>query len=240
MRRWPPWVESFLLAVLGSLAGFTLSGLRPRQSLWIGLAACPVVGIASIAFEIGAHRIFPWLALAPTQMLTAMACSWWFHLVPVRPRYDAFISYRRGTDVATAQLLQDRLRKHGIRAFLDVTDLGPGPWSEDLLRNIREAPGFLLILSPGAFDRCQDPDDFLRREIETALASRRNVVPLRRADLDLHALEGSLPASLLPVLALNAVPIFRDAPLDTAIPAVVRFLGSPSQPSGSASSPSLA
>ena len=40
------------------------------------------------------------------------------------------------------------------------------------------APHFLIVLTPSALERCDQPGDWLRREIETAIESKRNIVPL--------------------------------------------------------------
>ena len=35
-----------------------------------------------------------------------------------------------------------------------------------------------MILTPSALDRCNEPGDWLRREIETAIDEKRNIIPL--------------------------------------------------------------
>src|SRR5438045_3504423 len=80
--------------------------------------------------------------------------------------------------IALALLLQTQLQKHGVAAFFD-RDLRRGVFDEMLLRRIAESPTFLIILTPGALDRCADEEDWLRKEIVQAIGSRRNVVPLQ-------------------------------------------------------------
>lgn len=41
-----------------------------------------------------------------------------------------------------------------------------------------------MILSPSALERCQEPGDWLRREIETAIEYKRNVIPLMMEGFD--------------------------------------------------------
>lgn len=94
------------------------------------------------------------------------------------PQYDVFISYRRGTADELALLLQDRLQKHGVTAFRD-RDLRRGTFDDTLLRHIAESPTFLIILTPGALDRCGDEEDWLRKEIVHAISSKRNIIPLQ-------------------------------------------------------------
>jgi sulfatase modifying factor 1 len=94
------------------------------------------------------------------------------------PRYDVFISYRRGAAGALAVLLQTHLQKQGVTAFLD-RDLRRGVFDDMLLRRITEAPSFLIILTPHALDRCSEEEDWLRKEIIQAISSKRNIIPLQ-------------------------------------------------------------
>ena len=93
-------------------------------------------------------------------------------------RYDVFISYRRGAADELALLLQRELERHNLAAFLD-RDLRRGVFDDKLLEHITGAPTFLIILTPGALDRCSDEDDWLRKEIVHAIGSGRNIVPLK-------------------------------------------------------------
>jgi formylglycine-generating enzyme required for sulfatase activity len=94
------------------------------------------------------------------------------------PRYDVFISYRRGTANALALLLQTQLQRQGIAAFLD-RDLRRGVFDDMLLRRIAESPSFLIILTPHALDGCSNEEDWLRKEIVQAISSKRNIIPLQ-------------------------------------------------------------
>ena len=91
---------------------------------------------------------------------------------------DVFISYRREDGAAEARLIQAALAKNGLRAFLDVTDLAKGHFEESLLKQIKETPNFIVVLSAHALDSCVDNGDFLRREIACAIAAERNIFPV--------------------------------------------------------------
>ena len=84
--------------------------------------------------------------------------------------YDVFISYRRSGGEYTAKILRDRLEDMGYRVFFDVESLRSGYFNTKLYSVIDECRDFLLILSPGALDRCANPDDWVRLEVERALA----------------------------------------------------------------------
>lgn len=93
-------------------------------------------------------------------------------------KYDVFISYRRGNDGSTAKILQDKLNSLGYHVFFDIDSLGPGNFNTGLYSVIDECTDFLLILSPGALDRCQNEDDWVRSEIEHALEKNLNIIPI--------------------------------------------------------------
>src|SRR5262245_21151915 len=53
-----------------------------------------------------------------------------------------------------------------------------GTSSESFLETYLRARILFVLLTPSALERCSDPSDWLRREIETALDNKRNIVPL--------------------------------------------------------------
>jgi len=93
-------------------------------------------------------------------------------------KYRTFISYRREGGAATARSIQSALRMKGVEVFLDVDDLRPSHFDDSLLREIEEAPNFIVILSRGALDRCEQPDDWLRKEMAHAIRTKRNIIPI--------------------------------------------------------------
>jgi SH3-like domain-containing protein len=88
-----------------------------------------------------------------------------------------FISYRR-TDVFTALAVDQHLKSQGYDVFFDYTSIPGGDFEQVILSNIKARAHFIIILTPTALDRCAEPGDWLRREIETALDEKRNIIPL--------------------------------------------------------------
>jgi formylglycine-generating enzyme required for sulfatase activity len=88
-----------------------------------------------------------------------------------------FISYRR-TDVYTALAVYENLKNQGYDVFFDYRSISSGDFEQIITSNIRARAHFLLILTPTALDRCNEPGDWLRREIEIAIDEKRNIVPL--------------------------------------------------------------
>jgi tetratricopeptide (TPR) repeat protein len=103
-----------------------------------------------------------------------------------------------------------------------------------ILANIKARPHFLVLLTPSALERCGDTSDWLRREIETALDNRRNIVPLMLEGFDFGTpriasqLGGSLAAlkdynglTIPPEYFMEAMERLRSRYLNIALPAVL-------------------
>jgi tetratricopeptide (TPR) repeat protein len=88
-----------------------------------------------------------------------------------------FISYRR-TNAPWALAVSQNLSYHGYDVFFDFSEIGSGDFERVILSNIHARAHFVVLLTPSALHRCDEAGDWLRREIETALAAKRNVVPL--------------------------------------------------------------
>ena len=94
-----------------------------------------------------------------------------------RVEKTVFISYRR-TSAPWALLIFHNLTQHGYDVFIDYSGIGSGDFESAIFENIQARAHFLVLLTPSTLERCGDPNDLLRREIETAFETRRNVVPL--------------------------------------------------------------
>jgi hypothetical protein len=97
-----------------------------------------------------------------------------------------FVSYRR-TNAPWALAIYQYLNHHGYDAFIDFQGIASGGFEQVILENIRARAHFLVLLTPSALEHCGDPKDWLRRKIETALESRRNVVPVLLDGFDFEA-----------------------------------------------------
>lgn len=93
-------------------------------------------------------------------------------------KYDIFISYRRDGGESTAKMLRDQLASIKYRVFFDVESLRSGDFNLALLSVIEGCRDFVLVLSPGALDRCQNENDWVRLEIEHALRNNLNIIPV--------------------------------------------------------------
>jgi hypothetical protein len=88
-----------------------------------------------------------------------------------------FISYRR-KDISWALAVYQYLSNQMYDVFFDYTSIPSGDFEQIIISNIKARAHFVLILTPTALDRCDESGDWLRREIETAMDEKRNIVPL--------------------------------------------------------------
>ena len=103
-----------------------------------------------------------------------------------RVEKTVFISYRR-TNAFIALAISQNLTQHGFDVFIDYQGIGSGDFEKIILENIRARAHFLVILTPSSLERCDTPGDWLRCEIEEALETKRNVVPLLLEGFDFGA-----------------------------------------------------
>jgi CHASE2 domain-containing sensor protein len=144
----------------------------------------------------------------------------------VRPARAAFfISYRRDQSTLVADMLHERLtlRFGGASVFMDLKDLQPGDqWPRRIQEAIRGCSVMLILIGPhwlagygdAATRRLDDPRDWVRREIETALAQGQTaLVPVLFDDADMPA-EGDLPSSLAALCGFNAFSLRTSSDVD--------------------------
>jgi len=115
-----------------------------------------------------------------------------------------------------ARIVQSELKKRGHLSFLDVDDLGPKQFGERLLREIESVPNFVVVLSPGSMDRCEEHEDWLRREIAHAIMTHRNIVPLIVDEFQ-YPTKKEIPDDLEELLHHNGItysPEYFDATFD--------------------------
>ena len=127
------------------------------------------------------------------------------------PRYDIFLSYRRDGGDMTALYLYERLTHMGYRVAYDFETLLNGRWDDAILRTIEGCQDVVVVLSPGALDRCveweknraiwindnpgrdfldkYDKNDWMRREIAHANLHKKNILPVLLRDFSFPPVE---------------------------------------------------
>ncbi len=138
--------------------------------------------------------------------------------------YDGFISYRREGGAETATLIRVLVETgYNKSLFLDVDELRTsGRFDERLLTIIENSTSFILVLSPGSLDRCSNPEDWLKREIVTALHHKKNIIPVLTSGFHFPP-ASSLPEELRDLPNFQGV-VYNHQYRDAAISEIVRFM----------------
>lgn len=113
---------------------------------------------------------------------------------------SVFLSYRRASVPWALAIFKD-LTPYGYDVFIDYDGLPSGDFARAILENIETRAHFIVLVTPSALEGCVNADDWLRREIEHALRTKRNIVPalLEGADFRVPALAEQLKGSLAPL-----------------------------------------
>jgi hypothetical protein len=115
-----------------------------------------------------------------------------------------FINYRR-TAFPWAQSIHSDLTQHGFDVFIDSKNIASGGFENIIFESIKARAHFLVLLTPSALNRCENPEDLFRREIECALENKRNIVPLMLEGFDFGGdqVRSQLVNSLAPLKDYN-------------------------------------
>ncbi|NOT03907.1 MAG: tetratricopeptide repeat protein [Anaerolineales bacterium] len=126
-----------------------------------------------------------------------------------------FISYRRANK-PWALFIYQNLTMHGYDVFIDFQNINSGNFETAILDNIRTRAHFIVVLTPSALENCKNPGDWLRREIETAVNEKRNIVPLMVEGFDFGSplIKNALTGKLATLSQINGLRIPDDYPLE--------------------------
>lgn len=122
-------------------------------------------------------------------------------------RKRIFISYRRQGGIDTARWLYDQLTARGYDIFMDLEGLRSGMFNQALYQEIANRDVFLLIMSEGALDRCQNEGDWVRNEIAHALRCGRMIIPIFLKNAQFP---DKLPEDIAPVRSYHGLPVSYD------------------------------
>jgi formylglycine-generating enzyme required for sulfatase activity len=124
---------------------------------------------------------------------------------------DIFISYRIADTLSQAGRLHQSLETYfgAGTAFYDKNSLKPGmKWPKELEEKVKQAKVVLMLYGNGdkwlgvkefGLRRIDDPSDWVRREIETAIEGHKLLIPVLLQNAQLPP-KGALPPSLHPLL----------------------------------------
>ena len=115
--------------------------------------------------------------------------------------YHIFLSYRR-EDKYIARMIKESLVRKGYRVFLDLDELQGGVFDERILTAIDNAPIYMLVMTEHSFDRCHNPNDWVRQEIEYAVAKGKTIIPIN-IDNEFEHYPTDMPTHLLQALSVH-------------------------------------
>lgn len=144
-------------------------------------------------------------------------------LKTVKSEVSLFFSYRRSEAEDLVRHISDKLKEHsGIHMFIDQHTLLSGPFPEGLGDQVRAADILVLLVYPTTMEKLTDPEDWVRKEIETALEANKLILPLRidGAPFPGHS---KLPQSLEQLKFCNALE-FSTSYFDNAIERLVSWI----------------
>lgn len=124
----------------------------------------------------------------------------------MRIEKSVFISYRR-THNMHARAIYLALKARGYDVFLDFETIDAGSFEQIILSQIDARAHFVLVLTASALERCADPQDWLRREIERAMKMQRNVVPLLFDGFDFRQADKYLTGHLARLPEYNGIEV---------------------------------
>ena len=107
-------------------------------------------------------------------------------------QFQLFISYRRKSWAFAHRLVDELGKRLDAKIFIDLTGIDEPDFEKSILGNLRNSDAVLLIVTEYTFlpDRIQQPEDWIRREINEALKLSKPIV--------LVSVDGHLPPSDLP------------------------------------------
>lgn len=129
---------------------------------------------------------------------------------PPTPDKMVFISYRREVGGFIAHTIFTYLRANGYDAFMDVESLDSGAFDNMLLNQIATRNHFIVILAPGTVERCANEDDWVRREIEYAMQTGRNIIPVMVNNFSFEQVDVYLTGKLADLRRYNGVTLHLD------------------------------
>ena len=108
--------------------------------------------------------------------------------------------------------------------FIILSRLEAGKFDNNLLQSIRSARNFVLVLTPGALDRCMNDEeqrDWIHKEVACALNSHCNIIPV--FDNFIMPESSSLPITMQALTSYNGVKWIHDYQ-DACVDKIDRFI----------------
>ena len=93
---------------------------------------------------------------------------------------DLFISYRRSSGSAWADLIYTKMLAMGVKVFYDKHKIENEDFEEKIRKCLLRCPNYMLILSDGMFrERLGGGKDWVKEELRLAIENKKNVILLQ-------------------------------------------------------------
>lgn len=98
---------------------------------------------------------------------------------PKKVNFDVFVSYRRvdGRDHARSIQLGLQQRGSSLNVFFDYESMRDGKFNLQIIDAIYSCKVFILVITPRVFENCQKEDDWIMREVRTAIKYKKHILP---------------------------------------------------------------
>ncbi|GMR50110.1 hypothetical protein PMAYCL1PPCAC_20305, partial [Pristionchus mayeri] len=190
----PTHLDSFLLRLLPELGVYTYALL----SAGINRNLLPTLNdeiMTSIGINNAVHRMKLNQALQGGKSFNDVESAL------LREKMDTFISYRHFGGCGVALFIKEKLEAKGFKVFVDVNGLGDGPFGDQLLKNVQAAKHFIFLVTKKLFERINDDQDWIRKEMICALQHKKNIVPV----FDDATFPEDLPEDIRAITSYNGV-----------------------------------
>ncbi|MBZ0282965.1 MAG: tetratricopeptide repeat protein [Anaerolineae bacterium] len=145
----------------------------------------------------------------------------------MRVEKTVFISYRR-TNYYHTRAIERELTSHGFDVFLDYDSIDSGSFPQIIMNQIAARAHFLIVLTPSALERCINPEDWMRKEIEAAIDLQRNIIPLMFENFNFGDAAQYVTGDKLPLLPnYNGLDVPRSYFVEAMERLRTRFLNKP-------------
>ena len=220
LRRMNFWLECSIAGLFGIGAVALLIVVGRRWGIVVSIVLSALLLMTALLLRGHANVWWNWLVLPAVQLPAAALLA----LICPRLPLVAFISYRRAGAGDLALAIQGELRLHGYDAFVDVSKLGAGEFSPQLIRGIKRARNLVLLLAPGSFDeRNAGEKDWMKKEISCALDENKQIIPILINGFKFPKESSTLPTEFRRVMEFEAIEHRHDQ-WDETVHKLLKFL----------------
>jgi tetratricopeptide (TPR) repeat protein len=140
-----------------------------------------------------------------------------------------FISYRRNVSLYLASAIFHDLVTNDFSPqdiYIDPSRVGSGKLDSAVLRQIEARAHFVVVLTPAAAERWHETNDWTRLEIEHAIETGRNIIPLTVRDFVFEDIEHLMRGKLAALRDYPVIRIYHEH-LEEGLPALRERLTQP-------------